>query len=415
MNKKSLPREAPKERSGGFTLIELLVVIAIIGILATIATISLGSARAKSRDAKRIADIKQVQTALEMFYNDNNRYPTRDEWDKQYLATTTVNGTTTYMAHIPMAANPPDGNCSSSNEFEYNQGADGRSYTIQYCIGGPVASINSGINCATQDGIAVGNECGAEAVVNPPAFVCGTSQVTITTLNGHICNTASPYYDTCTYNTVSIGTQCWMKENLNIGAIVNGSETQVDYSAGLQKYCYDSSGTNSDYTSCQSDGGLYQWHMATGKNISCDNFDCDAAPSDPCCTVPTQSICPSGWHIPSDDEWTTLTTWLSTEGHGGSGTDAGGKLKEAGTTHWNTATCGSATCNSSNFSALPSGFRDPNGSFVNRGSSAYLWSSMPYSGNPHGAWGRYLGAGYPGVNRGNGYRANGFSVRCVRG
>jgi len=59
-----------------FTLIELLVVIAIIGILATVSIISLSNARAKSRDAKRVGDMKQIQTALELFFNDKNRYPT---------------------------------------------------------------------------------------------------------------------------------------------------------------------------------------------------------------------------------------------------------------------------------------------------------------------------------------------------
>lgn len=60
----------------GFTLIELLVVIAIIGLLSTLAVIALNNARKKSRDAKRVADIKQVQTALEMYFNDKNAYPT---------------------------------------------------------------------------------------------------------------------------------------------------------------------------------------------------------------------------------------------------------------------------------------------------------------------------------------------------
>ena len=59
----------------GFTLIELLVVIAIIGLLSTLAVVALSSARSKSRDAKRIADVKQVQTALELFYNDAQSYP----------------------------------------------------------------------------------------------------------------------------------------------------------------------------------------------------------------------------------------------------------------------------------------------------------------------------------------------------
>jgi len=62
-----------------FTLVELLVVIAIIGILATLSVIALNTARAKARDAKRVADVKQVTTALEMFFNDNGRYPDNTE------------------------------------------------------------------------------------------------------------------------------------------------------------------------------------------------------------------------------------------------------------------------------------------------------------------------------------------------
>jgi len=142
-----------------FTLIELLVVIAIIGILATIATISLGSIRSEARDSKRVADIKQVQTALEMFYNDNNRYPTEGEWATGILATTTSYGTTTYMAHVPGAINPPDGSCNSGNQFAYIPSDDNRSYSIAYCLGGQVSSINSGANCATPDGINAGNNC----------------------------------------------------------------------------------------------------------------------------------------------------------------------------------------------------------------------------------------------------------------
>ncbi len=87
----------PGSNKKAFTLIELLVVIAIIGILATISVITLSNARSKSRDAKRAGDIKQVQTALELFFNDQNRYPTAEEWATGQIFSTTTDSTSTYM------------------------------------------------------------------------------------------------------------------------------------------------------------------------------------------------------------------------------------------------------------------------------------------------------------------------------
>ena len=95
-------------RKKAFTLIELLVVIAIIGMLATISVIALQNARAKSRDAKRAGDMKQIQTALELFFNDKNRYPTVDEWSTGQIYSTSTNSTSTYMQIIPTAPTPAD-------------------------------------------------------------------------------------------------------------------------------------------------------------------------------------------------------------------------------------------------------------------------------------------------------------------
>jgi len=151
------PQINNKSALAGFTLIELLVVIAIIGILATIATIGLTSVRAKARDTKRIADVKQTQTALEVFYSDHNRYPTEDEWLTGSLVEDTANGTTTYMAKLPVAPTIADGACSvGDNQFDYIPINDGASYNISYCLGAPVANINSGLNCASADGLNTG-------------------------------------------------------------------------------------------------------------------------------------------------------------------------------------------------------------------------------------------------------------------
>ena len=96
-----------------------------------------------------------------------------------------------------------------------------------------------------------------------------------------------------------------MAENLNVGTRINGSGSQTNNST-IEKYCYDDNEAN-----CTTYGGLYQWDESMQYS-----------------TMPgVQGICPTGWHLPTDAEWTTLTTYLGGEGI------AGGKKKETGTTH----------------------------------------------------------------------------------
>jgi general secretion pathway protein G len=138
------------KKQQGFTLIELLVVIAIIGLLSTLAVVALNNARQKSRDAKRVSDIKQVQTALELYYNDANSYP---------AALTPVTGSisyggTTYMAIVPGNPSPKnDGDCPDI-EYTYTQDSSGSSYHIVYCLGGATGGITAGTKNATPAGIA---------------------------------------------------------------------------------------------------------------------------------------------------------------------------------------------------------------------------------------------------------------------
>ena len=134
----------------GFTLIELLVVIAIIGILATVSVIALQASRARARDSKRLADVKQLQSALALYKHDANTYP----------ATVTPGmvlsyGGIVYMATIPEPPLPDDG-CAGSAQYTYeliSLGSDETSYTLNYCLGADTAGVTAGLNTATPAGI----------------------------------------------------------------------------------------------------------------------------------------------------------------------------------------------------------------------------------------------------------------------
>jgi len=134
----------------GFTLIELLVVIAIIGLLSTLAVVALNNARMKARDAKRVSDIKQIQTALELYFNDASDYP----------AAVTPGGTiaydtTTYMAIVPTNPKPrTDGSPTACADSDYSYTRDsGVSYHILFCLGGATGGLAAGGRTATPGGI----------------------------------------------------------------------------------------------------------------------------------------------------------------------------------------------------------------------------------------------------------------------
>ncbi|PIS42307.1 MAG: hypothetical protein COT24_04570 [Candidatus Kerfeldbacteria bacterium CG08_land_8_20_14_0_20_40_16] len=145
----------------GFTLIELLVVIAIIGLLATIAVVALNSARTSSRDAKRIADVRQVQTGLEMYFNQFASYPTCtsiQEVSAMTGAACTSNGLTTYISGITNINDPTSstGGCTPAQatrcDYSYlNSGAT--DYSIYFSLEQASGSLPLGAHTASSSGL----------------------------------------------------------------------------------------------------------------------------------------------------------------------------------------------------------------------------------------------------------------------
>jgi len=202
-------------------------------------------------------------------------------------------------------------------------------------------------------------------------------------------------YDGQVYNTIQIFNQCWLKENLNVGTMINGNQEMTNNSV-IEKYCYQNIQAN-----CLSYGGLYQWNemmqYTTQQGL--------------------QGICPPGWHIPTDEEWKVLEgavdsqygigdqTW---DIEGPRGYDAGTNLKSI--SGWNNNGNGTDLFG---FSALPGGERNTVGNFLQIGNYGFWWTST--EDNTNYAWGRDLSSDFQDIFRSSYYfKGYGISVRCLR-
>jgi len=170
-------------------------------------------------------------------------------------------------------------------------------------------------------------------------------------------------YEGQVYNTVYIGSQCWLKENMNVGIMINGNYEMEDNSI-IEKYCY-----ADDLLNCETFGGLYQW----GEMMQYSS------------TQGIQGLCPPGWHLPTNEEWNTTVDTL------GGYSVAGGKMKEVGTLNWNPPNTGAS--NESGFTGLPGGFRITSGNFSSLGNLGHFWTSTEYDTDL--AWSRSLVYNFP--------------------
>ncbi len=160
-----------KRTRSGFTLIELLVVIAIIGLLSTLAVVALNSARQRSRDAKRVSDIRQIQTALELGFSETSNYPVAATaitlGDTAYKVLCNVGGVSTFQASLVspgtcgtvfmglVPSNPNPGGAV----YSYTSAAGSGTYSITFTLEGATGQLGSGVNCANQNGITTATSC----------------------------------------------------------------------------------------------------------------------------------------------------------------------------------------------------------------------------------------------------------------
>ena len=180
------------------------------------------------------------------------------------------------------------------------------------------------------------------------------------------------------YTTVQIGTQCWMAENLNVGTRIDGVNDQTDNST-MEKYCYDN-----DVANCDTYGGLYQWNEMM-QYVT---------------TEGVQGICPDGWYLPTNTDWTTLSSFL------GGQYVAGNKMKSTSGWYDN----GNGT-NSSGFTGLPGGYRDGNGYFNSLTAYGVWWSSTESS--PYAKC-LVLARNSSSASQGNNSKTTAISVRCLK-
>jgi uncharacterized protein (TIGR02145 family) len=193
--------------------------------------------------------------------------------------------------------------------------------------------------------------------------------------------------------TTSIGTQIWSSINLNVATYRDG--TPIPQVSDPSQWANLTTGAWCYYNNNSADGNIYgkmyNWYAVAGIH---DN--------DP--NTPNKILAPLGWHIATDAEFTTLTTFL------GGMTVAGGKMKSTGTTYWQSPNAGAT--NESGFSAMPGGLRNANGTFGAQTIDGYWWSAS--EDNSTNAWYRIVVNGNAGVGRSSTTKNLGFSVRCIR-
>jgi uncharacterized protein (TIGR02145 family) len=303
-----------------------------------------------------------------------------------------VGDTFVIIPGISSANYPPILGCTDAQACNFNVVATQNDNSCLYqnatCDDNNANTINDVINANCQ---CVGTLSNTGATLLPGNSACTNEVISVTGCGGQSTLT----YDGITYDLVQIGGQCWFADNLATdqyrnGDLITTGLTNTNWSntsAGAYHIYANSPANDATY------GKLYNWLATT-----------DA-----------RGLCPTGWHIPSDCEWMYLEnslgmtvsdqiltdTWIR-------GTDQAGRLKT--TNLWDAPNLGAN--NNTGFAAVPGGYRASNGSGGFLNSLGYWWTST--APNSTNAWYRVMGANYATMNRINGSKKAGFSVRCVR-
>jgi uncharacterized protein (TIGR02145 family) len=262
--------------------------------------------------------------------------------------------------------------------FEYGTTTNyGSSVTA---VQSPLTSGSTTSVSADISGLAIGTEYHYRVKAENQLGITYGSDVTFTTVGTSVTDV-----DGNVYSIIQIGTQFWTGENLKTTKfndntdipLVTDANTWINLATPAFCWYNNDEATNKDVY-----GGLYNFYaVSSGK------------------------LCPAGWHVPSNDEFTILSNYL------GGVSVAGGKMKETGTIHWSSPNTGAT--NESNFTGLPGGQRNEAGDFAGMGLNGIWWSSTPY--NNIKPWYRSLGSTISALFVGNGsLNIRGFSIRCIK-
>ncbi len=291
-----------------------------------------------------------------------------------YQVSPTANACQGFMAGVVVSINPlPPVVFTPCNDLVTTSNA--KPFKLKGGI--PLGGIYSGPGVNSITGIftpaLAGNGTRIITYSSTNTLICSMSKsISILNLPSSILNCGDPLTDVRdnkVYQTIRIGTQCWMAANLDHGAVIPSMSDQRD-NCSLEKYCFSDNMVN-----CMNHGGLYQWDEMMQYEESED----------------IQGICPPEWHIPAENDWNTLFSVYINHGF------AASPLLYSGY---------------SGFNALLSGARFINSGWNFQGFATFFWSSTPYGQTK--AWAHGMNDFDPSVSLYPSSRSNAFSVRCVK-